>query len=198
MWRGIVCGSGDESVGCENPCRYHEMLTTYKGEVDASALKKRDDERQRRRMEIYDDLLSECRKHIERLAEIEVDNTIYTVPRIRLGKPPIHSFNACLCYIIYKLKKGGFRVDYIFPDKLFIRWNEGSDASVNLAAAKYFAPKIPAAAASSKSAVNDIDRTICRPASTHVAAPSSSFPAVSDRNDALNSLKYLSEKLKRR
>ena len=105
-----------------------------------------------------------------------MDNTIYTVPRIRLGKPPIHSFNACLCYIIYKLKKGGFRVDYIFPDKLFIRWNEGSDASVNLAAAKYFAPKIPAAAASSKSAVNDIDRTICRPASTHVAAPSSSFP----------------------
>lgn len=176
---------------------YTEMLTTYKGVVDANALKKRDDERQMRRMEVYDDLLSDCRKHIERLAEMEVDNTIYTVPRIRLGKPPIHSYNACLCYIIYKLKKGGFRVDYIFPDKLFIRWNEKGDASVHLAATKYFAPRIPAAPVRSRSAVNDIDRTICRPAATNVAAPSLS-PAVPDRNDALSSLKYLSDQLKKR
>lgn len=183
--------------GAKIPADYR-MLTTYKGKVDANVLKKKDDERQRRRMETYDDLLCECRKHIERLAEMEVDNTIYTVPRIRLGKPPIHSFNACLCYIIYNLKKGGFRVDYIFPDKLFIRWNEGGDASVNLAATKYFAPKVPAKPVSSRSTMNDIDRTICRPAATHASRPSTSSPDVTDRNDALSSLKYLSEQLKKR
>ena len=188
---------GDEDIGCENPCGLQEMLTTYKGKVDANVLKKKDDERQRRRMETYDDLLCECRKHIERLAEMEVDNTIYTVPRIRLGKPPIHSFNACLCYIIYNLKKGGFRVDYIFPDKLFIRWNAGADASVTLATTRYLATKVPANSPPSKTTINEIDRTICRPAKTHISAPSTLSHDV-DRNDALSSLKYLSEQLKKR
>ena len=47
----------------------------------------------------------------------------YNLPDILYGLP-LYDKNACICYIIYKLRTAGFTVEYIYPSGIHINWNK--------------------------------------------------------------------------
>ncbi len=92
--------------------------------LDLQELRKRNDEKEKRRLEVYDSVLKKCHTQILRSNESNRDNTFFQVPRFQLGKPPISNYKACLAYIIYNLKSNGLSVNYFHPDTLWITWGE--------------------------------------------------------------------------
>ncbi len=47
----------------------------------------------------------------------------YNLPDIIYGLP-LYDKNACLCYIIYKLRTAGFQTEYIYPSGIHINWSK--------------------------------------------------------------------------
>lgn len=90
--------------------------------LDMEDLRKRQIEKEKRKMEVYDCVLKKCHAQILRSNESNTDNTFFRVPKFQLGKPPISNFKACLAYIIYNLQDNGLSVHYFFPDTLWISW----------------------------------------------------------------------------
>ncbi len=78
-------------------------------------------QKQLKRMEIYDDVLVKCHKRIQYNSQLERTYCFYQIPEFILGVP-LYNVNDMKEYIINSLKKNGFQIMYIEPNWVFINW----------------------------------------------------------------------------
>lgn len=71
---------------------------------------------------VYNKVLENCHKVIERAADNGRKNCAYDVPEHMMGYP-IYDLNMCLTYVIDALKKNGFLVKYYFPKVVYVSWD---------------------------------------------------------------------------
>lgn len=141
------------------------MLSTYvksPNSVDIATLRKKKEEKDKRSLMLFDDVLQRCHKRIVRTAEKAQDAVFYTVPLFEINKPPITNIKACMAYVIYNLKKDGFDVTYIFPNMLWISW---TDTREKHETARPVSPKRTPEnlSTSMEQKVMAVDKTIYRP-----------------------------------
>ena len=82
-------------------------------------------QKQLKRMEIYDDVLVRCHKRIRYNSQLERTYCFYQIPEFILGVP-LYNINEMKEYIINSLKKNGFQIMYIDPNWVFINWGHQS------------------------------------------------------------------------
>lgn len=75
-----------------------------------------------RRLASFEKILLLITARIKQCVNINMYSCLYEVPEYLLGHPT-YDLNECLTYIIEKLQKNGFYVDYYFPRVLHISWN---------------------------------------------------------------------------
>ena len=145
------------------------MLSTYvksRNSVDISNLRKKKEEKDKRSLMLFDNVLQRCHKRIFRTAEKAQDSVFYTVPLFEINKPPITNIKACMAYVIYNLKKDGFEVTYIFPNMLWISWTDNREKHTSIRHASPNRPsEIPSPSMEQK--VMAVDKTIYRPMPKH-------------------------------
>ena len=78
-------------------------------------------QKQLKRMEIYDEVLVKCHKRIQYNSQLERTYCFYQIPEFILGVP-LYNINEMKEYIINSLKKNGFQIMYIDPNWIFINW----------------------------------------------------------------------------
>ena len=81
------------------------------------------EDRYKRRLEIYDNVLKKCHERIKTVAHSPRGGTFcfYIVPTYIFGIP-IYELNTCIVYIVQHLIKNGFEVNYTHPNLLYISW----------------------------------------------------------------------------
>lgn len=91
--------------------------------LDLAQLRAKRQEKEVRRYKCFDDILAKCHRRVVKAAETDADATIFRVPSFQLGMPPIN-MNACICYLIYNLRQNGLQVEFVYPDLLYLAWND--------------------------------------------------------------------------
>jgi hypothetical protein len=100
-------------------------------------------ERQLKKQKIYEQIYILLADKINKInSKSDYCQYVYTVPSYVYGVP-IYDFNACMIYLINRLKKEKFKVQYIEPDKLFISWLEMPIGENDIPSAKDFINSIP-------------------------------------------------------
>lgn len=178
-----------------------------KNKLDLEELRSRQQHKEKKRLEIYDDVLKKCHGHILRSSESNVDNTFFRVPKFQLGKPPITNLKACIAYIIFNLKSNGLSVNFFQPDILWINWGESKPTAS-------LPPAVAPVDFLSTQPIRHEDRVEARPTVKpkskeekllqinkavfrDMPAEQSNKPTVYD-GDTLQSLKYFADRIKKR
>ena len=74
------------------------------------------------KIEIYENILKNCHKRIKLSAETNNDGfCFYSIPRYMYGVP-LYNLEECTNYIINMLNKNGFELKYTHPNLLYISW----------------------------------------------------------------------------
>ncbi len=94
--------------------------------IDISKLRKVKEEKDKKRIKVYEEILKKCHQRIIKCASHEEDTCLYQVPEFCFGVP-IYNLTACICFIIYKLRKDGLKVNYVYPNYLIISWKKSMD-----------------------------------------------------------------------
>lgn len=105
--------------------------------MDVLQIQKIQQEKEKKKIEVYEKILSMAHKKIEFSVNKGETQTIFLVPDFIFGysKP---NFGNLLYYIIEKLKQKGFKIQYYYPNTLLIQWDDGSfNAFI-----KYLEPKM--------------------------------------------------------
>ena len=91
--------------------------------INIDELNKINEDRHKRRLEIYDKVLKKCHERIKTVAHSPKGGTFcfYVVPSILFGVP-IYDINTCIVYMVQHLIKNGFEVSYTHPNLLYISW----------------------------------------------------------------------------
>ena len=79
-------------------------------------------QKQLKRMEIYDDVLVKCHKRIQYNSQLERTYCFYQIPEFIIGVP-LYDVVELRQYIMNSLKTNGFELLYVEPNWLFIQWN---------------------------------------------------------------------------
>ena len=75
-----------------------------------------------KRLEIYDNVLVKCHKRIKYNSSLERTYCFYQIPEFIIGVP-LYKVTEMRTYIINSLKNNGFKIMYIEPNWLFISWD---------------------------------------------------------------------------
>jgi hypothetical protein len=78
-------------------------------------------EKNLKRLEIYDSVLVKCHERIKYNSNFEKTYCFYQIPEFIIGVP-LYNINEMRKYIINSLKTNGFNILYIDPNWLFISW----------------------------------------------------------------------------
>ena len=78
-------------------------------------------EKNLKRLEIYDSVLVKCHERIKYNSNFERTYCFYQIPEFIIGVP-LYNINEMRKYIINSLKTNGFNILYIDPNWLFISW----------------------------------------------------------------------------
>jgi len=71
---------------------------------------------------IYEQVTDSCFTKIKRANEqISRDYTEFIVPLTVMGSKD-YNFTECICHIMFTLRKSGFYVRFVYPNKLYIFW----------------------------------------------------------------------------
>ena len=81
------------------------------------------DRKEEDKITIYNKILDKFYYKIKYLAKMGRISFHYNLPDIIYGLP-LYDKNACICYIIYKLRLNGFLVEYIYPNGININWDK--------------------------------------------------------------------------
>lgn len=170
------------------------MLSSYvksTNTVSISELRKKKEERDKRSISRFDGVLQRCHRKIISTAEKARDCVFYTVPLFEIDKPPITNLKACMAYIIYNLKKDGFDVTYIFPNMLWISWDD-----TNRQVQKQSRPPSPKVEKPTtvEEKVMAIDKTIYR----HIPKRENPLESGGIYDDVFPTLKESAERMKRK
>ena len=77
--------------------------------------------KQQNRIKVYDEMLTNCHKKIYAISKNNISNCTYRVPLYKFGLP-LYNQQACIAYIILKLRKNGFDVVFHEPNEIYISW----------------------------------------------------------------------------
>ena len=80
-------------------------------------------EKNLKRLEIYDDVLVKCHNRIKYNSDLEKTYCFYQIPEFIIGVP-IFNIQEMRTYIINSLQNNGFQIMYIEPNWLFISWGK--------------------------------------------------------------------------
>ena len=80
-------------------------------------------EKQLKRLEIYDTVLVKCHHRIKYNSDHHQTHCFFQIPEFIIGIP-IYDINEMNKYIINSLKSNGFNIDYIEPNWVFIEWSQ--------------------------------------------------------------------------
>ena len=86
------------------------------------------DRKEIEKIDIYNKILLKFYDKIKYLSKMGRVDFFYNLPDIIYGLP-LYDKNACLCYIIYKLRVAKFNVDYIYPSGIHINWDKEKQKS---------------------------------------------------------------------
>jgi len=87
-------------------------------------------EKNLKRLEIYDSVLVKCHERIKYNSNFEKTYCFYQIPEFIIGVP-LYNINEMRKYIINSLKTNGFNILYIDPNWLFISWGHvNNDKSI--------------------------------------------------------------------
>ena len=91
--------------------------------INIDELNRINEDRNKRRLEIYDKVLKKCHERIKTVAYSPRGGTFcfYIVPSFIFGIP-IYDMNTCIVYMVQHLVKNGFEVNYTHPNLLYISW----------------------------------------------------------------------------
>jgi len=92
-------------------------------QLKISDLYSRINEKNLKRLEIYDNVLIKCHNRIKYNSDLEKTYCFYQIPEFIIGTP-IYNINEMRTYIINSLNNNGFQVMYIEPNWLFVSWNQ--------------------------------------------------------------------------
>lgn len=98
------------------------LSLTSNQQLDIGRLQSKKREKESRRYQCYEDVLLKCHKRITKAAEAEAEATVFQVPSFQFGMPPTYNVKACMCYLIYNLRRNGFFVKYLSHDMLYMAW----------------------------------------------------------------------------
>ena len=88
-------------------------------------------EKNLKRLEIYDSVLVKCHERIKYNSNFERTYCFYQIPEFIIGVP-LYNINEMRKYIINSLKTNGFNILYIDPNWLFISWGHvNNDKSIS-------------------------------------------------------------------
>lgn len=93
-------------------------------DIDIYSLHKVHEVRERNKRLVYETIYQKCRNKI-----LHANNNLYQktlwfdIPTIVFGLP-LYNMDACICYMIYRLRDQGFTVEYYAPNSLYISWHE--------------------------------------------------------------------------
>ena len=80
-------------------------------------------EKNLKRLEIYDSVLVKCHNRIKYNSNLEKTYCFYQIPEFIIGVP-LYNIHEMRKYIINSLKNNGFQIMYIDPNWLFINWSQ--------------------------------------------------------------------------
>ena len=90
-------------------------------QLNISDLYSKTNEKNMKRLEIYDNILVKCHNRIKYNSNLEKTYCFYQIPEFIIGTP-IYDINEMRKYVINSLKNNGFKIMYIEPNWLFISW----------------------------------------------------------------------------
>lgn len=99
--------------------------------ININDLYKIQNRKEEERIMIYNKILDKFYYKIKYLAKMGRISFYYNLPDIIYGLP-LYDKNACICYIIYKLRLAGFNVEYIYPNGININWNKENKKNLYL------------------------------------------------------------------
>ncbi len=90
------------------------------------SLYKKQHEKQKIRISVYEKVLLKCHRRIKFVADSGKQQTYFIVPEYMFGIP-LYNQIACVCYLIIKLRKNGFKVKYTHPNFIYMSWDHYND-----------------------------------------------------------------------
>ena len=95
-------------------------------QLNISDLYAKTNEKNLKRLEIYDNVLVKCHNRIKYNSNLEKTYCFFQIPEFIIGTP-IYDINEMRKYVINSLKNNGFKIMYIEPNWLFISWIQESN-----------------------------------------------------------------------
>uniref|UniRef100_A0A6C0BV27 Uncharacterized protein n=1 Tax=viral metagenome TaxID=1070528 RepID=A0A6C0BV27_9ZZZZ len=95
-------------------------------QLNISDLYAKTNEKNLKRLEIYDNVLVKCHNRIKYNSNLEKTYCFFQIPEFIIGTP-IYDINEMRKYVINSLKNNGFKIMYIEPNWLFISWMQESN-----------------------------------------------------------------------
>lgn len=80
------------------------------------------DQKEINKYEIYKKVLKKCHHRIKTFSHKGDSFCMYIIPEYIFGIPKYDKLS-CAAYIVNKLKLNGFKINYTYPNLLFICWN---------------------------------------------------------------------------
>lgn len=93
-------------------------------DIDINSLHKVHEQRERNKRLVYETIYQRCREKI-----LHVNNNLYkksvwfNIPTVMFGLP-LYNMDACVCYLLYRLREQGFLAEYYAPNSLYISWDK--------------------------------------------------------------------------
>lgn len=100
-------------------------------EISVSEIQDIHYKRLKKRVTIFDSVLSKCYKVIKQAVSREDEYAVFEIPEIIFGVP-LYKIPDCANYIYRNLRKNQFNVKYVFPNYLIIFWNYRKQDESNL------------------------------------------------------------------
>jgi len=83
---------------------------------------KKQKEKQKRRIRIYETILSKIYKKIKQCSMLEETYCLFPLPEYIPGQP-LYNMTECVLFIIQSLNDQGFKSRYVDPFIIFVTWN---------------------------------------------------------------------------
>lgn len=98
--------------------------TNPKGDISMNELTKTHIEKKNTRKMVYDSIYKQCCEKIRYMnKQWHKTSCSFIVPSIQIGLP-IYKMETCVVYLMHKLKQKGFYLEFLYPNKLNISWEQ--------------------------------------------------------------------------
>ena len=89
--------------------------------LNAKDLQKQNNDQEKKRTMLYEDILRKANIKIKRAHDLKKTETEFEIPQIVFGQPKVDT-EACIIFLMYKLRENKFKVKQISETKIRISW----------------------------------------------------------------------------